>query len=219
MEDNILKLSEDGKTLLGVTDRSIKEVVIPQGVTAIGEKAFGSCHDLQHVVIPDSVTSIEDLAFAFCGLQNIVISEHVVSIGQRAFVFMEHIEVSPKNPRYTSVDGVLFDKGMTTIMQYPSKKKDERYTIPHTVKTIADGAFLRCKSLITIEIPNSVTSIGDDAFYHCTSLRNINIPDGVTTIGNRAFASCTALRIINIPKSVTYIGSHTLDGCPSLKRI
>lgn len=65
MED-ILILSEDGKTLLGVKDKSIREVVIPDGVEIIEENAFEYCHSLVSIEISNSVTSIGDSAFRDC---------------------------------------------------------------------------------------------------------------------------------------------------------
>ena len=123
MEDNILKLSEDGKTLIEVTDKSVSEVVIPYGVTTIGARAFALCKNLQKVDIPDSVTIFETRAFAHCSLKRIEIPEHVTFIGQNCFGTMENIEVSSKNSYYASVDGVLFDKELTTIIKYPRLKK------------------------------------------------------------------------------------------------
>jgi hypothetical protein len=57
----------------------------------------------------------------------------------------------------------LFDKGQTTLIQYPSAKAGTSYTIPNTVTSIGDFAFDRCSSLARVTIPNSVTSIGDGA--------------------------------------------------------
>jgi len=79
------------------------------------------------------------------------------------------IGVSEGNPNYASVDGVLYDKAMTTLVACPAGKP---------------GAFT---------IPNSVTAIGDYAFAVCTALTSVTIPDSVTTIGNYAFVVCTAL--------------------------
>ena len=77
------------------------------------------------------------------------------------------------NSVYSSVDGVLFNKSQTTLIQYPGAKP-EAYTIPNSVTSIGDYAFSGCTSLTSVTIPNSVTSIGDSAFYGCTSLSAIN---------------------------------------------
>lgn len=58
MNNGIYKLSDDGKTLLGVTDDNISEAIIPDGVTHIGENPFLLCEALQSIDIPNSVTRI-----------------------------------------------------------------------------------------------------------------------------------------------------------------
>ena len=63
---DILKLSEDGKTVIGVNDRSVKSITIPDGVTSIGEEAFENCNALESITIPDSVTTIGESAFREC---------------------------------------------------------------------------------------------------------------------------------------------------------
>ena len=82
----IFNLSDDGKTITGVKDKGIKSVVIPNGVTSIGYRAFFFCSNLTSVVIPDSVTSIGDEAFYGCkNLTSITIPDSVISIGNAAF--------------------------------------------------------------------------------------------------------------------------------------
>ena len=44
-----------------------------------------------------------------------------------------------------------------------------------------------------ITIPDSVTSIGNSAFLGCSGLTSITIPDSVTSIGDRAFYGCSGL--------------------------
>ena len=60
-------------------------------------------------------------------------------------------------------------------------------TIPDSVTSIGDGAFLGCSALTTVTIPDSVTSIGDGAFLGCSKLTTVTIPDSVTSIGDDAF--------------------------------
>ncbi len=63
----------------------VKKVVIEDGVTNIGERAFYDCSSLTSITIPDSVTRIGELAFSCCGLTSITIPSSVTSIGRYAF--------------------------------------------------------------------------------------------------------------------------------------
>ena len=118
------------------------------------------------------------------------------------------INVSSGNNNYISIDGVLFNKDKTELIQYPAGKSETTYTIPDSVTEIESGAFFGCTSLSGIEIPDSVTEIGSSAFFGCTSLSSIEIPDSVTKIGENAFYGCTSLEEITIPDSVIKIGEN-----------
>ena len=129
------------------------------------------------------------------------------------------INVSSGNNNYISIDGVLFNKDKTELIQYPAGKSETTYTIPDSVTEIESGAFFGCTSLSGIEIPDSVTEIGSSAFFGCTSLSSIEIPDSVTSIGFYAFSGCKNLSSIEIPDSVTEIGYRTFYGCEKLSAI
>lgn len=200
MNNGIYKLSDDGKTLLDVTDKKISEAVIPDGVTHIGNEAFWFCRALQSIDIPDSITHIGDRAFHWCEA-------------------LQSIEVAEGNQCFASIDGVLFNKDLTQIIRYPQAKYSKKYIIPNSVTHIGDGAFSWCQSLQSIDIPDSVTHIGDRAFGLCEALRSIDIPNSVTYIGNRAFKECYKLQSIDIPNSVTHIGNKAFYYCKALQSI
>ena len=155
---------------------SIKSVIINDGVISIGNEAFDECTSLTSITIPNSVTSIGDNAFGYCtSLTSVTIPNSVTSIGSHAFngcKSLTSINVDSNNPNYSSVDGVLFNKDKTTLIQCPCRKQGA-YTIPNSVTSIGEQAFVDCKSLTSITIPNSVTSIGSNAFLGCDKLVDV----------------------------------------------
>ena len=203
---------------------SLTSVTIGNSIRSIGKNVFSSCTSLISVTIPASVTSIGNSAFYGCtALTNVTIPASVTSIGNKVFEScdsLERIDVDKNNMKYSSKDGILFDKYKLTIIKYPSNKRDiTEYVIPKTVNNISEKAFCKCTALINVTIPDSVTSIGSYAFYGCTALTNIVIPNSVTSIGSYAFYGCTALTNIVIPNSVTSIESDVFSGCTALTNI
>ena len=203
---------------------ALTSVTIPVSVTSIGSSTFSGCTALTSITIPASVTSIGNSAFYGCtALTNVTIPASVTSIGNEVFEScdsLERIDVDKNNMKYSSKDGILFDKYKLTIIKYPSNKRDiTEYAIPKTVNNISKKAFYKCTALINVTIPDSVTSIGSYAFYGCTALTNIVIPDSVTSIESDAFSGCTSLTNMTIPDSVTSIGSYAFSGCTSLTNI
>jgi Leucine Rich Repeat (LRR) protein/integrase family protein with SAM-like domain len=152
---------------------------------------------------------------------SVTIPNRVISIGTCAFAFctsLRAITVDASNPVYCTVDGVLFNKNQTTLVQCAAGKAAS-YLIPNSVTTIALYAFVGCSSLTNITIPNSVTSIEDGAFCYCTILTSITIPSSVTSISQTTFAMCYDLSSVSIPNSITSIGDLAFEDCTSLTSV
>ena len=179
--------------------KSLTSVTIPNGVTSIGRETFSGCKSLTSVTIPNSVRSIGGGAFEDCeSLTSITLPKSVTNIGSNSFSdcsSLTEIIVDSDNLAYSSLNGVLFNKNQTTIVQYPAGKTAVSYTIPNSVKSIGEKAFVCCFSLTSVTIPNSVTSIGEQAFEGCTSLSSVTIPNSVTSIGDFSFF-CTSLKTV-----------------------
>ncbi len=175
---------------------SLEVVNIPGNVVSIGEHAFSRCYALPSINIPASVQYIEDWAFDACSS-------------------LTAINIAADNPYFTSVDGVLFNKGATTLIKCPAGVSDT-YIIPYSVTTIAVSAFSKCRKLIGINIPVNVTEIGACAFANCVALTDIRIPSGVDEIRGYTFNYCRALKEIHIPDSVTAIDKNAFAGCTAL---
>ncbi len=154
-----------------------KSYTIPNSVEIIADNAFLGCDNLTSVTIQNGVKKIGNNAFDYCDkLSDITIPSSVTSIGDGAFeqfISLKSIIVDPENENYSSDGGVLFNKSKTALIRYPIASARKSYTIPDSVKTIANNAFGYCDKLSAITIPSSVTLIGDGAFGHYTNLKSI----------------------------------------------
>jgi len=259
-------LFDQGKTtLVQYPDGLHGNYLIPASVVSIGTGAFSSAM-LTSVIIPGNITNIDYRAFAECSrLTNAVLAEGVVSTGAEVFadtllteitipasltaiglnefagcLSLIAITVDTNNPAYQSVNGVLFNKSQTTLVEYPAGATSN-FTIPTSVTTIGDVAFLYSPltnltipgtvrtiginsfgysdNLTNVTIANGVLDIGDLAFYECRNLASVSIPFGVTNIGEFAFSDCENLLGVIIPGSVATIGRSAFDICLSLASV
>jgi hypothetical protein len=114
---------------------------------------------------------------------------------------------------------MLYNKGKTTLVDYPSASGNVTLALPASVKSIGDYAFHERIGLTSITIPEGITSIGSSTFSSCRHLTSVNIPPGVTTINSSTFSGCESLTSITIPASVTSIGRFAFSNCGSLTEV
>ncbi len=199
-EDNPNYMSENG--ILFTKDKTVlvqyaigkteTEYVMPNTVKIIEEGSF-FCTTLTKITIPNSVTTIGKGAFDSAHLSSITIPKLVTNMGENVFyrcTKLTSINVVEENKNYSSKDGVLFNKEVTTLIKYPESKEDKEYKIPKTVTNIELCAFASCKYLFSLTIPKSVKQIGHTAFAWSKILvinSEIEDPSKVTLGGRLIF--------------------------------
>ncbi|GHT39829.1 hypothetical protein AGMMS49965_07000 [Bacteroidia bacterium] len=199
----------------------IKRIIIVYGVTSIGNNAFSHCTNITTMRIPGSVTSIGNYAFSYSGLTSLTIPGSVTHIDRTAFQSCNHltsINVDDSNADYSSIKGVLYNK-IQTVLRFCPAGKSGVFTIPDGVKSIANGAFARCRRLTSIVFPLSILFIDDYAFQECSGLTSVTLPYGITDIKAGLFYECSGLTSVSIPKNVTSIENYAFFGCSRLTTV
>lgn len=209
-DQNIAAVFEGDKVILrsGCCDEYVTEVVIPEGVTTIGDRAFADCGQLEIVALPESLTTIGAEAFQnCCSLRTIRLPGGVTAIGPRAFADCSELQeiVLPE-----SISVI----GESTFENCESLRKAD---IPDGVTTIGDRAFAGCGSLESAGLPGSLTSIGTAAFMNCYLLQAAAIPAGVSVIPANAFRCCTSMTELTLSEGLTALGEHAFAECEQLR--
>ena len=174
----------------------VGDVVIVNGVGIIGTLAFSYAVGMTSITIPGSVETIFDGALS---------STNITSI-----------TVDPENFDYSSSAGVLYNDDFTTLIVYPPKKIETSYSIPASVTSIDEWAFVDIFNLETVTFASGsqILAIGGRAFENATSLTSISLPATLITIDDYDAFEDTALTSITIPANVSYIGETTFAGVP-----
>jgi len=221
------------KILITCPGGTMGEVIISNGTTKVRSRAFEGAGRLTSIVFPTNQLSVECYAFKNCsGLTNVHIPAlTVLNLG----VFdgcssLTSIDVDVLNPELSSIDGVMFDKSGTALIEFPPGRSGA-YTIPNGVKEIWDGAFRSCSKLTEVTIPSSVVEVAYGAFDGCFSLKKINVADdnGVFRSVNGVLYDKTLTKVIQcpggmeenvtLPESVTNVVPLAFADVSNLKKV
>ena len=154
------------------------DVIIPEGVKFIGDRAFQRCSAIVEIILPSSVNGLGEKVFYKCDkLEKVVFGDGIVDIPDYTFYKCENLKEVYISDSIKTIGTYAF-RGCISL-------KD--LTIGNSVTDIGKGAFFGCESVREIIIPTSVKTIGEYAFRGCTGVNAIVIPSTVETIGRHAF--------------------------------
>lgn len=185
-------------------------------VTKIGEDAFQDNTTITSVTIPANVTEIG--ANAFAGCTNLTSVNYEGDWSNLTIQSGNPAVQDAANEQLFDFEFILNNTAVI-VTNYKCKGTAADVTIPSCYKgkpvTAINNAAFPNSAVTSVTIPDSVTSIPDAAFVNCSQLTNISIPNSVTYIGFSAFSSCTSLKSITLPSSLSTIGNSAFAGCPS----
>ena len=208
VQDNIL-YSKDMSVLLHYpAAKEEQEFTLPEEVRKIAGLAFASNYFLTDVTLGDYLEEVGSYAFARCyGLTYMYLPPQTTRLGVAPFhdcTALLEIEVDSSNPYYSSVDGVLYNKDQTQLIQYPAGRYEDFYKVPDTVREIAEYACYDAQYLEVLKIPAGVRKIGDMAFAFYDKLRDVELQatdPAQIEVGMMAFFSVAGTpRTLRVPQ-------------------
>lgn len=156
-----------------------RELVIPEGVTSIGQYVFEGNTCVETIILPNSLKSIVDCDFAGCmKLKCVSLPDALESIEGNPFMGCRalcEVRITPDHPKYKVLNGVLFDSITGDLICYPAGKQEHDYVIPDGTAGIGTFAFDEAKALQHVTIPDSVIRMGDRVFFDCDHLTEISV--------------------------------------------
>jgi len=242
--ESVLKF-DGNKIVCGVTDKNVKKIVVPKGITIIEQKAFKGCKNLKSIRLADTIEEIGKEAFAGCSaleeiilpkklkslvnftfedcssLKKVTIQDAIINISSRAFercYNLEEINVSEENKRYCSINGILYNKKKTRLLTAPKKVKESEIIIPEEVTIIETNALNGCENINKVILPSSLEEIKEYAFGN-SSIKEIVFPQKHFYLREYAFASCNKLVEVRIPEGIKVIRNGVFRDCESLKKV
>ncbi len=160
------------------------------------------------------------------------------------FPRLTEIVVEKGNSHFTAVDGVLFDKSMTTLVHYPAQKAGRSYTVPSTVTEIGMYAFYGNAKLLSVDMPDGLERVGLNAFYNsvCSAstnnfyeggvyvdnclvdivtpnIKQLKVREGTKVIGEAALAGIGMLEDVLLPEGLRTIEDNAFSWCRNLQYI
>lgn len=166
----------------------IRTIVLPEGLTHVGDRAFYDCARLTSVDIPDSVTSIGKYAFARCkNIQLLDLSNSLKTIENDAFHGCWALSALrlPQSLETIGDDAFYNCESLTSVV------------IPSGVRSLGSAVFAYCTSLVRAEVQTRLTQLPDWTFYGCSRLNTLILPDTVTEMGNAALRNCDDLSTVS----------------------
>lgn len=240
IDNGVIKICQEAFDTANVT-----EVILPEGVKELEQRAFLRAHNLKNISIPSSLRIIGNDAFRFCdSLEKIELGPNTEYLGDGIFYGCKHLEeivingsfnwnnnwifnstpfgyldsiksIVSHNSNFVVYDEMLFSADKKVLLKCPVNKTN--VNLPKEVELISSWAFFNCRHLQSISLPEGITYIGACAFERCSSLREVRLPNSLTQIMSDTFSLCTELSYIQFPSNLSYIHKDAFFGCSKLE--
>ena len=192
-------------------DSRLSSVTLPENIVYIGRAAFAGDISLTEITLPSGLVYLGDFAFEETGLVTVAIPKTVETFGIGAFASchsLTDINVDAENAKYIDIDGVVYDRAMTTLIEYPAGNARTSYTLADGIVTVGQYAFCGSWNLQRVTLSQTVETVDEYAFYDCRSITSYTLSDVLTYIKRYAFAMNSSLWSMVMPDSLMQISNY-----------
>ncbi len=185
------------------------EAAIPEGVKAIGDRAFYGKRNLKSVTFPESLEEIGESAFFSCSsLETVNFSTGLRSIGEMAF-------------GSTAIRELSLPEGVVNLSRssFSPCRQLEKLTLPESLENIGPFAFSNCTRLSQITFNNGPAVIGQSAFSMCRMLTSVTLPETLEFLDRAVFLGCMSLKEVNAGPKLKEVNNIAFSGCSRLMRV
>ena len=225
VKEGVLFKKDPSKLVLYPHAKNVAAYQVPAGVKEMASYAIAGNRNMTSIDL-NEVTKVEISAIVdIAKLKTIKLPKDIKKDGLKQGAFescnaLEAYEVAEGNTDFSAVDGVLLSKNGEILYFYPLAKTNEAYTIPSTVKEIAEKAFQGATKLTSLVIPTSVEKIQEQAFRQNYKLASVKFcePSKITNLSAYSFWQCPKLKEVTLPSSITEIGKVFLQ-CENLETV
>ena len=213
--------------------------IIVDSISEINSSAFNNCSNLKKIIVLGSPSKLSPFAVSGCNNfeynqydngyyigslinpyyafikavdspSSITIPKSCVLLNNLATTTAERLTVEEGSSRYTSYDGIIYNKDLTQIVCIP-KNLTGAVQFPSTLTSIEAEQFYNHTNITSIDLNNSIKILNSDAFAYCTGLTSVTGTDELTNIRSSAFSGCSNLRDITLSNNLTSIGPNAFS--------
>ena len=213
-------------------------LIIPEGVTWIGNQAFLECVNLTGILsLPSTLRGISYMAFEGCKFTcELLLPQNLNGLGFRAFCQCSGLYGNLILPEGLSeIEGSVFSgcSNLSGDLNIPKNVKkiengafggcsglNGRLTLPDGLESIGNDAFSSCRFRGPLILPSTLKSIGSNAFNYNMFSGELKLPSSLQGLGSNAFVGCSRISgTLEIPENITAIKECTFASCRSIEKL
>ena len=194
---------------------NINHVSFPETLKCIKRRAFSRCYKLSYIGFNNSLEKIQDEAFMFCTkLRTIRLGDGLAELNPNAFNNCNKLaffSVSERNTKYSSVDGIIYNRELTELIRCPEGYTGDVINIIPSVITLGPWCFSKCSNIIDVILPRNLERICAYAFSDCHNILSLTLGDCITDFDQTALSGWSRTQRIVVGRKFNPVLKYKIE--------